>query len=275
MSWSGPSTPNPPQTNPRLVFERLYGSLASDPNPFVQARLDADRRSVLDAVMGRTQQLLGTLGPADRRKMDEYLTAIREIERRIAATEAEDFQLTPEMAKPSGTPPEFEAHARLMNDLLLMAFQADLTRIATLIYSKESSTRSYPELGFSDPHHPLTHHRNIPETVEKVTQINCHHFNQFADFIGKAKAIDEGDGTLLDHSMFVYGSSISDGNRHIHEDLPVVMVGKGDGSLKTGRHIVYPETPMTNLYAAMLARLGVAEEKIGDSTGEVGQLTDL
>jgi hypothetical protein len=144
-----------------------------------------------------------------------------------------------------------------------------------LIYSKESSTRSYPELGFSDPHHPLTHHRNNPEMIEKVAQINCHHFEQFTDFVRKAKAIREGDGTLLDHSMFVYGSSISDGNIHMHENLPVVMVGRGGGSLKTGRHIVYPETPMTNLFLAMLARMGVATEKLGDSTGEAAHLTDL
>jgi hypothetical protein len=275
MSWRGPSTPNPPETNPRLVFERLYGSLSSNPDPQAQARLNEDRRSVLDAVNERTRELVSVLGPADRRKVDEYLSAIREIEKRIARAENENRELTPEIEKPSGTPPGFVEHARLMNDLLLIAFQADITRIATLIYSKESSTRSYPELGFSDPHHPLTHHRNNPEWIEKVTKINCHHIEQFADFVRKAKAIREGEGTLLDHSMLVYGSSISDGNNHVHENLPVVLLGRGDGRLKTGRHIVYPETPMTNLFLALLERMGVETEKLGDSTGVAAHLTEL
>ncbi|HXJ42780.1 MAG TPA: DUF1552 domain-containing protein, partial [Bryobacteraceae bacterium] len=208
MSWRGPSTPNPPETNPRLVFERLFGSLAMNPDPALRARMDEDRRSVLDSVNERTRSLMAELGPSDRRKIDEYLSSLREIEKRISSA-GSDRGAAPEIEKPSGVPPGFVEHARLMNDLLLIAFQADITRVATLIYSKESSTRSYPELGFSDPHHPLTHHRNNPELIEKVTRINCHHLDQFADFIRKAKAIREGDGTLLDHSMLVYGSSIS------------------------------------------------------------------
>jgi hypothetical protein len=274
MSWRGPSTPNPPEINPRLVFERLFGTLSGNRDPKVRARLEEDRRSVLDSVNNRTQRLKAELGPSDRHKIDEYLTSIREIEKRIAPP-AGDRGAEPDIEKPAGVPPGFVEHARLMNDLLLTAFRADITRIATLIYSKESSTRSYPELGFSDPHHPITHHRNNPETMEKVTQINCHHMEQFADFVRKAKAIPEGDGTLLDHSMLVYGSSISDGNSHLHLNLPVVMAGRGDGSLKTGRHLVYPETPMTNLFLAMLERMGVRTEKLGDSTGQAAHLTDI
>lgn len=275
MSWRSATTPMPPEINPRSVFERLYGSLDTSLDPKVQARLDEDRKSVLDSVTERTQQLAGTLGPSDRRKLDEYLTAIRDIEKRIARAEHENRQLTPEMEKPAGVPTSFVDHAALMNDLLIAAFQADLTRVATLIYSKEGSTRSYPELGFSDPHHPLTHHRNKQELIEKVTQINCHHLEQFAAFIGKMKSIQDGDGTLLDHSMIVYGSSISDANVHVHENLPVVLLGRGDGSLKPGRHIVYPETPMTNLYLTLLDRMGVPAEKLGDSTGRADHLTSL
>jgi hypothetical protein len=274
LSWRGPSTPNPPETNPRLVFERLFGSLAGNPDPEVRARIDEDRRSVLDSVNNRTRQLKAELGPSDRHKIDEYLSSIREIEKRIALPTG-DRDAAPEIEKPGGVPPGFVEHARLMNDLLLAAFRADITRVATLIYSKESSTRSYPELGFSDPHHPLTHHRNNPEWIEKVTQINCHHLEQFADFVRKAKAIPEGDGTLLDHSMLVYGSSLSDGNNHIHENLPVVVVGRGDGTLKPGRHLSYPETPMTNLYLALLEKMGVHTEKLGDSTGQAAHLADV
>ena len=274
LSWRGPSTPNPPETNPRLVFERLFGSLAGNPDPEVRARIDEDRRSVLDSVNNRTRQLKAELGSSDRHKIDEYLSSIREIEKRIALP-AGDRGAAPGIEKPGGVPPGFVEHARLMNDLLLTAFRADITRVATLIYSKESSTRSYPELGFSDPHHPLTHHRNNSEWIEKVTQINCHHMEQFADFVRKAKAIPEGDGTLLDHSMLVYGSSLSDGNNHIHENLPVVVVGRGDGTLKPGRHLSYPETPMTNLYLALLEKMGVHTEKLGDSTGQAAHLADV
>jgi hypothetical protein len=274
MSWRSATTPNPPETNPRQVFERLFGSLAGIKDPAVRARIEADRQSVLDSVTDRTQQLMTEVGSSDRHKIDEYLTSIREIEQRISY-KGGDREIAPEIEKPAGVPPAFVDHARLMNDLLLTAFRADITRISTLIYSKESSTRSYPELGFADPHHPLTHHRFQPEPIEKVTQINIHHLDQFVDFVRKAKAIPEGDGTLLDHCMLVYGSSISDGNNHVHENLPIVMVGRGDGSLKPGRHIVYPETPMTNLYLSMLDKMGVPTDKLGDSTGRITHLTDI
>lgn len=274
MSWRGPSTPNPPETNPRLVFERLFGTLAGNNDAQTRARMELDRRSILDSVTARTRQLMGEVGPSDRRKIDEYLSSIREIEGRIAVS-AGDQEAARDIEKPDGVPTGFVEHARLMNDLMLTAFRADITRVATLIYSKESSTRSYPELGFSDPHHPLTHHRNNPDFIEKVTQINSHHMEQFAHFLQKAKATPDGDGSLLDHSMVVYGSSISEGNGHIHTNLPVVMVGRGDGTLKTGRHIVYPETPMTNLYLSMLDKMGVHTEKLGDSTGETIHLADL
>ena len=269
LAWRTPSTPMPPEINPRLVFERLYGSLETSLDPKSRAELDEDRKSVLDYVSGRTRELIGTLGPSDRRKIDEYLTAIREIERRINRVETDSRQSTPEVAKPTGIPTDFGDHVRLMHDLLVVAFQADITRIATLLYSREGSNRAYPVLGFTDGHHPITHHRYIPELVEKVTRINCYHVEQFAYFIGKLKAIKEGDGTLLDHCMIVYGSSISDGNVHSHVNLPVILLGRGDGSIQPGRHIVYPETPMANLFLTLLDRMGVPAERLGDSTGRV------
>lgn len=276
LAWRTPSTPLPPEINPRLVFERLYGSLETSLDPQAQAALNEDRKSVLDYVNERTRHLLGVLGPTDRRKLDEYFSAIREIEKRIARVEDENRQLTPEIDKPTGIPTDFAEHVRLVHDLLASAFQADITRISTLLYSREGSNRAYPALGFTDGHHPITHHRYLPDLVEKVTKINCFHLEQFAYFIRKLKTIQEGDGTLLDHCLIVYGSSLSDGNRHSHEDLPVIILGRGNGSLKPGRHVVYDEKPpMTNLFLTLLDKLGVPAEKLGDSTGKVAHLSDV
>ena len=268
MSWKSATTPNPPETNPRSVFERIYGSLDSGVDP-------AARASVLDYVRVRTNELLATLAPEDRRKIDEYLTAIRDIEQRIARAEQQGAGAAPSMEKPAGVPYGFVEHVRLMHDLLIVALQSGVTRIATMIYAKEGSTRSYPELGFSDPHHPLTHHRNNEEWIEKVTRINRHHVEQFAYLVGRLKSIREGDATLLDNSMVVYGSSISDGNIHWHRNLPVVMLGRAGGAIKPGRHMVYPETPMTNLFLSMLEHIGVPTEKLGDSEGVLRHLSGV
>jgi Protein of unknown function (DUF1552) len=275
LAWRTASTPMPPEINPRLVFERLYGSLETSLDPKAQAALNEDRRSILDYVNERTRKLVGTLGASDRRKIDEYLTAIREIEKRIVRAENDNRQLTPEIDKPNGIPAKFTDHVRLIHDLLVVAFQADITRISTLLYSREGSNRAYPELGFTDGHHPITHHRYLPDLVEKVTKINCYHLDQFAYFIGKLKSIQEGNGTLLDHCIIVYGSSLSDGNRHSHVDLPTIVVGRGNGTLKTGRHIVYPETPMTNLFLTLLDKMGAPTEKLGDSAGKLAQLSEV
>ena len=275
LAWRTPNTPMPPEINPRLVFERLYGSLESSLDPKTQAALNEDRQSILDYVNERTKKLVRTLGPTDKRKIDEYLTAIREIEKRIARVENDNRQLTPEIAKPNGIPANFADHVRLMHDLLIVAFQSDITRVSTMLYSREGSNRAYPELGFTDGHHPITHHRYIPDLVEKVTKINAYHVEQFAYFIGKLKSIQEGDGTLLDHCMIVYGSAHSDGNRHSHVDLPTIVVGRGNDVLKTGRHIVYPETPMTNLFLTLLDKMGVPTDKLGDSNGKLQGLSEV
>ena len=275
MSWRNETTPVPLETNPRLVFERLYGNLDTSTDPKVQARLNANRKSVLDFVSGETRILEGSLGAPDRIKLDEYLTSVRDVEKQIQRNEKQNA-LTPKIDKPSSAPTAFVEHAHLMSDLLVLAFQADITRVATLVYAKEGSARAYPELGFGDGHHPSTHHRNRPEMIEKCARIELHHMEQFAYLAGRMKSIKEGDGTLLDHSMVVYGGSISEPNGHNHTNLPCVMLGRGDGSIKPGRHIVYPtDTPQTNLWLTLLDRMGVQAEKLGDSTGRVAHLSDV
>jgi len=275
LAWRGPATPMPPETNPRLVFERLFGDIDTSVPPEVRARRLLYRRSILDLVNERTTQLASTLGPIDRRKLDEYLTSIREIEQRIEKAEKDMTGLTPTIDKPTGVPVLYADYVNLMFDLQLIAFQADQTRIVTMMMGREGSMRTYPEIGVADPHHPLTHHRGNPEWIERVTQINTLHMDLFAGFIKKLKDTPDGDGSLLDHSLIVYGSGLSDGNRHAHEDLPIAIVGHG-GDFRLGQHIVYPKgTPMTNLFLTLLDRMGVQQETIGDSTGRIEHLTDL
>ena len=275
LAWRGPSTPMPPETNPRLVFERLFGDIDTSLPPETRARRLLHRRSILDLVTARTNELMGDLGTSDRRKLDEYLSSIREIEVRIERAEKDLNGLTPGIDKPSGVPVLYADYVNLMFDLQLVAFQTDSTRIVTMMMGREGSMRTYPEIGVPDPHHPLTHHRNNSEWIEKVTQVNAHHMELFAGFVKKMKATPDGDGTLLDHTVIVYGSGLSDGNRHTHEDLPVLIVG-GGGNFKRGTHIVYEKgTPMNNLFLTLLDRVGVREDKIGDSTGRIEHLTDL
>jgi hypothetical protein len=275
ISWRTPSTPMPPEVNPRLAFERLFGTDASE-DPAARARRRRYNTSILDFVMEDTRRLQGGLGPTDRRKMDEYLTSVREIERRIEMTERNSREIAPPMSEPDGIPVDFSEHARLMSDLLVVAFQTDLTRIASFMLAREGSTRAYREIGISDSHHPLTHHRGNEEMIRKVSQINRYHVEQFAYFLAKLKSTPDGEGTLLDHAMIVYGSGLSDGNKHNHNDLPVLLAGGAAGTLRPGRHVRYPaETPMTNLYLALLDRMGVKPEAIGDSNGELQHLQDL
>ncbi len=276
ISWRSETTPMPPEVNPRMAFERLFGTADLSLSPEVRARRAEYRKSILDLVREDTQKLAGTLGKSDRRKIDEYLSAVREIEQRIGKAEKESNEVTPNIEKPAGIPISFLDYAKLMFDLQVVAFQADLTRVSTLMLGREGSMRVYPEIGIPDPHHPLTHHRNNPDWIEKVARINSLHTEQFAYFLKRLKSTPDGDGALLDHSMVVYGSGLCDGNRHSHENLPVLLAGRGDGSLKPGRHIVYKRgTPMTNLYLALLDRMGVQPEKIGDSTGKVEHLAKL
>jgi len=275
ISWRAEATPMPPETNPRLAFERLFGD-DDALDPAARARRAAERRSVLDLVGERSRTLMAGLGAADRRKLDEYLYAVREIERQIERAERDERRVESPIEKPAGIPETFAAYLTLMFDLQAIAFQADLTRVSTLMVGREGSLQSYPEIGVPDPHHPLTHHQGNPEWIEKVARINAHHLELFAHLVSRLKATPDGDGTLLDHSMVVYGSAISDGNRHTHEDLPVLLAGRGGGAFRTGRHLVYEKpTPMTNLYLTLLDRMGVRPESIGDSTGRLEQLGEI
>ena len=266
----------PPETNPRLVFERLFGSLDVSTDPVARKEAAEDRASILDAVNGRARELTSALGASDRRKIDEYLTGVREIEQRIQSAEKDSRSIAPALEKPSGIPSTFAAHAKLMYDLQAAAFQTGLTRVSTFMYTREGSPQAYPEIGITDGHHPLSHHRGNKDNIEKVTQINTFHTSLFAHFLAKLKAAEDGDGTLLDHTMVVYGSGLSDPNRHLHENLPVLLAGNGNGSFQTGKHIVYPnEVPNTNLYLTLLLRMGLHPEKIGDSSGKLNELTEL
>ncbi len=273
IAWRGPATPMPPETNPRLVFERLFGDIDTSLPPETRARRLQYRRSILDLVRERTAQLSNSLGATDRRKLDEYLASIREIEQRIEKAEQDLTGITPVIDKPTGIPVQYPDYVNLMFDLQIVAFQTDLTRVVTMMMGREGSLRTYPEIGVPDPHHPLTHHRGNAEWIEKVTKINALHMQLFAGFIDKLKSTPDGDGSLLDHSTIVYGSGLSDGNRHTHEDLPVLLVGRG-ADFRLGTHVAYAKgTPMTNLYLTLLDKMGVQEEQIGDSTGRMEQLT--
>ena len=275
LAWRGPSTPMPPETNPRLVFERLFGDIDTSLPPETRARRLLHRRSILDLVTARTNELMGDLGTSDRHKLDEYLSSIREIEVRIERAEKDLNGLTPGIDKPSGVPVLYADYVSLMFDLQLVAFQTDSTRIVTMMMGREGSMRTYPEIGVPDPHHPLTHHRGNPEWIEKVTQVNTMHMELFAGFLKKLRETPDGDGTLFDHSMIVYGSGLSDGNKHTHDDLPVLITGRA-GNLRLGRHVIYDKgTPMTNLFLTVLDRMGVPAERLGDSTGAIEHLTDV
>jgi len=267
LCWRSPTTPMPMENNPRAVFERLFGSSDTTDPAERLARIRKDR-SILDAVTQDVARLQTGLGPADRRKLTEYLDAVRDVERRIQKVEQQSSQELPTLARPVGIPATFEEHYKLMTDLQVLAYQADKTRVITFLVAHEQSTRPYPEIGISDPHHPLTHHSGNQEKIAKVIQINTYHAKMFSYYLEKMRSTPDGDGSLLDHSMIIYGGSISDANVHKHEDLPILLVGGGDGRIKGGRHVRYPkDTPVANLFLAMLNNLGVPAESFGDSTG--------
>jgi hypothetical protein len=268
ISWRTPTTPLAPLTNPRLVFERLFGRADPTPDAATAARRARHRRSILDGAVEDARRLTSSVGPADRRTIEEYLTSIREVERGIGRFPQAGAGPGPGVERPSGTPADYAEHARLMFELLALAFRADLTRIATFMVGRESSIRSYDPIGIPESHHQLSHHRNDPATLAKLTRIQTYHLGFFAQFIARLHAARDGDGSLLDRCMIVYGAGIADSNRHTHERLPVLVVGKGNGTLRTGRHVDYRRnTPVTNLHLALLDRLGVRPERLGDSTG--------
>ena len=278
ISWRTPTVPNPPEVNPRVVFERLFGTDEDAANPVARARKARHDQSILDLVADETRRLEGGLGATDRRKLDEYFTAVREVERQVQMVErqaAENSLAAPNMAKPDGIPLEFCEHARLMFDLLTLALQTDMTRIATFMLAREGSNRSYREIGVPEGHHGLSHHRNDPALMDKVAKINRYHMEQFAYFLNKLRSAPDGDGTLLDHTMIVYGSGISDGNRHNHDNLPVLLAG-GTRVFRPGRHVrCASPTPVANLYLTMLNGMDVPTDRLGDSEGRLNFLSEL
>ena len=275
ISWLTPSLPLMTENNPRMVFERLFGaSDSTDPN--VRAERLRQDRSLLDSVTDRVKELQLSLGAEDKRKVSDYLTSLRDVERRIQKTEEQSSKEVPDVLRPAGIPESFDEHAHLLYDLQLLAYQADITRVSTFMYGREQSPRPYPQVGVPEPHHAMTHHQNDPEKMEKCVKIQQYHIKLFADYLEKLKNTPDGDGNLLDHVMILYGSAISNSDRHTHGPLPTMVVGGGGGTLKGGRHLVYPErTPLTNLQLTMLHSLGIQAEKLGDSTGMFHDLADL
>jgi len=277
ISWRSPTTPNPMEVNPRAVFERLFGE-ADSTDPAARLASLNEQRSILDYVAADVSRLKGGLGTSDSRKLTEYLEAIRDIERRIQKAEEQSATMKlPEMERPSSIPEEFEEHARLMMDLMVIAYQTDMTRVVSCMLAREGSNRSYRSIGVPDGHHSVTHHQNDPEKVDKTAKINHLHAQTFAYLLQKMRSTPDGDGTLLDHSMILYGSSISDGNAHTHDNLPIVLAGGACGQIKGGRHVLFPkETPMNNLLLTMLSKGGVhTTGQLGDSNGFLDHLSEV
>ncbi len=276
ISWRTPVSPNPMEVNPRAVFERLFGDGDSTDAASRMRRMNEDR-SILDFVRGDVARLSPGLGARDKNKLDQYLDGIRDIERRIQKAEQQSATMKlPVLERPSGIPDDFLEHAKLMADLMVVAFQTDMTRVVSFMIAREGSNRSYRSIGVSDGHHSVTHHQNDPEKIAKTIKINELHVQSFAYLLDRMKSTPDGDGTLLDHSMLLYGSSISDGNAHTHNDLPLVLAGGASGQIKGGRHIRYEkETPMSNLLVTMLDKAKVPTEKLGDSTGTLNLLSEV
>ncbi|GAB5443738.1 MAG: DUF1552 domain-containing protein [Fuerstiella sp.] len=271
LSWSSPTTPLPAEAHPRVVFETLFGEGGT-----VAQRQQALARhaSLLDSVTEEITRLKNTLGPADQNRLTEYLDAIREVERRIQRAEAgtRDNPL-PDLDRPKGVPAAYADHARLMFDLQRLALQGDITRVISFQLARETSNRTYPEIGVPEPHHPLTHHGNDPQKIAKVAKINQFHVSLFADFLESLKATPEGDGTLLDHVLYLYGSGMGNPNVHDHQNLPIIVAGGAAGNMQGGRHIQFNKsTPLANLHLTLLNKVGVPLESFADSNGQVDEL---
>ncbi|HMP04275.1 MAG TPA: DUF1552 domain-containing protein [Gemmatales bacterium] len=269
LSWRSPTSPNPKEINPRAVFERLFG--AGTPGETAQSRAlrEQRRRSLLDLVADDARSLARDLGQRDRAKLDEYLTSIRALERRLDHAAKGDG--APDgVVVPDAKPKDYSEHLRLMGDLLVLAFRTDVTRVATFAFANEGSNRPYRFLGVPEGHHDLSHHGNDPQKHEKIKKINRFHFEHFAQIVGQLQSCQEGDGTLLDQTLLVFGSGIGDGNRHNHDNLPIVLAGGFGGKLSPGRHVRYrKETPIANFYLGLLERLGIPQSRFGDSTGRL------
>ena len=265
VSWRNATTPNPAETNPRVVFERLFGDGGDAAARQSRAR---ETGSILDSVMREVGRISNSLGPGDRTKLDEYLDSVREIEQRIKNPDSQSAQAIELTARPTDIPDSFDEHTKLMFDLQALAFRADITRVFSMIMSRELSSRTFAQIGVPDQHHAVSHHRDDPDLIAKKAKIDFYQTQLLAYFLEKLQAAHDGDGTLLDHSLILFGSGMGDGNLHRHFDLPCLLAGGLGGSIRPGKHIRYPDnTPMSNLLVALLDKIGLPIEKIGDSTG--------
>jgi hypothetical protein len=271
LSWSSPTTPLPSEAHPRIVFERLFGEGG---NAAARRTALRGRASLLDSFSADVARLKQRVGVPDRVRVDQYLDSVREIERQIQRAEAAATDnLMPDLDRPVGVPAAFADHARLMFDLQILAFQADITRVITFQLTRELSNRTYPEIGVADAHHPTSHHGNDPEKVEKISKINTFHVSLFAEFLEKMKATSDGDGSLLDHTVYLYGSGMGNPSLHDHENLPILVAGGAATGLKGGRHIKYETgTPLANLHLTLLDRVGIRLDSFADSNGKVDGL---
>ena len=275
LSWRTPTTPLPCENDPRAVFERLFGTSGSTDAAARLDRIHRDR-SMLDFVGGQIADLERVLGTSDRTRLDQYLESVRDVERRLQKAEEQNARELPVVDQPMGIPSTYAEHATLMMDLLGLAYQTDLTRVSTFMLAREISGRAYPEIGVPDSHHPLSHHMNERAKLERLHKINAFHMQQFAHLVEKLATTPEGDGTLLDSSLLVYGTAISDSNTHFHDDLPIAIVGGTTVGLRAGRHIRYAEgTPLANLWVTTLGMMNVTVESFGDSNGDLEHLTDI
>jgi hypothetical protein len=265
VSWRNESTPNPTESNPRIVFQRLFGDGGDPAQRLAQTKA---RGSVLDSVSQEAARLAATLGPGDRNKLSEYTDSVRDIEMRIRNVESQSAKSVDLPDRPFGIPETFEAHTKMMFDLLLLAYRADLTRVFSMVMARELSSRTYANIGVPEQHHATSHHRNDPELIAKKARIDTYHVQLLAYFLEKMQATPDGDGSLLDHSLLLYGGGMGDGNLHRHNDLPCLLAGGLNGQMKCGRHLQYTmDTPMTNLLVSVLDKAGVHTDKLGDSTG--------
>lgn len=274
ISWRSPSSPMPPEVDPKLAFERLFVQGDPDETAEMLAKKNRRRASILDFVLDDARQLHSKLGRNDQRKLDEYMTAVRDVERRIEMSDKVGIEL-PDHTRPQGVPAAYGEHVKLMFDIMTLAFRTDSTRIGTFIMAHDGSNRPYANIGVSDGHHDLSHHENNPAKKEKIAKINTFHMELFAAWLKQMRETKESDGSsLLDNSMIVYGSAIEDGNSHAHNNLPVLLAGRGGGTITPGRHIRFDKnTPMANLFLSMMDRMGVQAERFGDSTGRLTQLS--
>ena len=275
LSWLTPTLPLMAENNPRVLFERMFGASDSTDSRVRAARLEQDQ-SLLDSVNDRVKQLQRKLGRSDNRKVNDYLESLRDVERRIHKAEEQSAQQMPDVLRPAGIPDNFEQHVHLLYDLQLLAYQSDLTRVITFMYGREQTGRPYPQIGVPEPHHATSHHQNDPVKMDKCARIQRYHMQLFAEYLEKLRKTQDGEGSLLDHTILLYGGGISNSDRHTHGPLPTLLVGGGGGALKGGRHLIYPEhTPLSNLQLTLLNKLGVPVEKLGDSNGQFNELSAL